>query len=149
MYEGGGGLLMPGCVRGGYYCLHGCVLGEGGGYSCLCVVYCICMGTHWNQLYIFIRPNWIKIYGEEYHREEFVMTGFQEDDLHHLERLRILLLEQLHALLAVQLYRTNGINSHIAAYQVVATNNKTVILLSSLKNKQLYSILVMATHTLL
>ena len=38
---------------------------------------------------IFIRPNWIKIYGEEYHREEFVMT---EDDLHHLERLRILLL---------------------------------------------------------
>ena len=152
---------MPGCVRGGggvidaWVCTRGLLLppwvciGEGGGYSCLCVVYCICMGTHWNQLYIFIRPNWIKIYGEEYHREEFVMTGFQEDDLHHLERLRILLLEQLHALLAVQLYRTNGINSHIAAYQVVATNNKTVILLSSLKNKQLYSILVMATHTLL
>ena len=125
--------------EGVYYCLHGCVLG-GWGYSCLCVVYC--MHGYTLESTIFIRPNWIKIYGEEYHHEEFVMTGFQEDDLHHLERLRILLLilSGTTPLLAVQLYRTNGINSHIAAYQVVATNNKTVILLSSLKNKQLYSI---------
>ena len=104
----GGGLLMPGCVRGGLLLPPWVCIGGGGVMPVCSLLYA------WVHIGIFIRPNWIKIYGEEYHSEEFVMTGFQEDDLHHLEGLRIfkvlLILSGTTPLLAVQLYRTNGIN---------------------------------------
>ena len=63
------------CVRGfiiasmGVYWGGG---GGGGGVIIACVVYC--MHEYTLESTIFIRPNWIKIYGEEYHHEEFVMT---------------------------------------------------------------------------
>ena len=78
----------------------------GWGYIVACVWSIVCIILYTLESTIFIRPNWIKIYGEKYHREEFVVTGFQEDDLHHLERLRILLLilSGTTPLLAVQLY---------------------------------------------
>ena len=102
------------------------------------------------------RPNWIKIYGEQYQRNEFLLVGFQqEDDLPFFGKIYELVVASNIPLVAVELYKTEGINSHIAAYLIKRTNNKSCFLLASLSYKNpLYAhsyngnlYIVLKTHT--
>ena len=94
-------------------------------------------GCVWVYYYLDNRPNWIRIYGECYYRQEVVLTGFQDDDLPSFGKIKdILLVSGSIPLLYIQQYRTNGINSHVAAYQVEGTNNKFILILSNLESKQ-------------
>ena len=102
------------------------------------------------------RPNWIKIYGEQYHRNEFLLVGFQqEDDLPFFGKIYDLVVASNIPLIAVELYKTEGINSHIAAYLIKRMNKKSCFLLASLSYKNpLYAhsyngnlYIVFKTHT--
>lgn len=94
-----------------------------------------------SNIFFNCRPNWIGVYGERYYRNEFVLVGFQDDDLPAFGKINdIVVASGTIPLLAVNLYKTVGINSHIAAYQILRTNHRSTVLLSSLTNKHiLYS----------
>lgn len=66
------------------------------------------------------------------------MTGFQDDDdLPAFAKIMdIVVASESIPLLSVRLYRTVGINSHVAAYPIVPTNENSLILLSLLDNKK-------------
>lgn len=67
------------------------------------------------------------------------MIGFQPEDLSSFGKIiDILITSGSTPLLAVQLYRTEGINPHIGAYQINPTNDKSIVILSTLANKQTY-----------
>ena len=66
----------------------------------------------------------------EYHVNEFVTVGFQEDDLPIF--IDIIVTSGNIPMLAVQYYQTKGINTHIAAYQIFCTSHTSVVFLPSL-----------------
>lgn len=67
------------------------------------------------------------------------MVGFQDDDLPSFGKIKdIILASGSTPLLALEVYRTEGINTHIAAYQIFRTNSTAIILLSNLFNKTIY-----------
>lgn len=91
-------------------------------------------------LYISLyRPNWISMYGQEFYRGEFVLHKFQDNDLPQFGRIKDILVLSTTPLLAIEEYRTQGINNHLMSYCISRTNSKIVVLLSSLEEKQSYS----------
>ena len=85
---------------------------------------------------LYYRPNWISVHGEKFFRSEFVITGFQSDDLPLFGKVEdILVVSSTIPLLAVKMYRTEGIHMHIDGYQIFPTNETTIILLSILTHK--------------
>ena len=58
------------------------------------------------HLWIDYRPNWINIYGQEYHRSAFIQCGWQAQD--------------------------EGINEHLAAYSIIHAHSRSIIHLPSL-----------------
>lgn len=82
------------------------------------------------------RPNWINIYEEKFYKNDFLLVDFQEDDLPMFGKVSDLVVAARNIPIAViDLYRTEGINGHIAAYLIERTNEKTFTLLSSLRYK--------------
>ena len=68
------------------------------------------------------------------------MTGFHDNDLPLFGVITdIIVVSEKTPLLAVDLYKTMGINTHVAAYQIFRTNDKSLILLSDLTHKQTLS----------
>lgn len=86
------------------------------------------------------RPNWIKLYGHEYHDSCFLHVGFQtDDDLPQFGKIiDILLIMGASPLVYVHFYHTEGINSHIQSFQIVSTQEKKLFILRELKNKVVY-----------
>ena len=83
------------------------------------------------------------MYGEKFYRSEFVILDFQSDDLPLFGKIEeILVVASNLPLLAVKIYRTEGINVHIDGYQVSPTNKIIVVLLSNIKYKHSF-----ASHT--
>lgn len=64
------------------------------------------------------RPNWIKIYGEEYHRGEFIHLGWQQNDLPEFGKLMDIIIAAGFPFYYVEKYETVGINSHILGYHI-------------------------------
>lgn len=85
------------------------------------------------------RPNWIGIYGECYYRDDFVLIGFQDEDLPSFGKIKdIAVASGSIPLVIVDIYRTQGINTHIAAYHILCTNTKSAVLLSDLITKHTF-----------
>lgn len=85
------------------------------------------------------RPNWIKIYGEEYHRSSFVHYGWQKiDDLPQFAKILDILVVVGAPLLYVKLYETEGINNHLLAHSIISTHKTAVIHLVNRANNEIY-----------
>jgi len=98
--------------------------------------WCLLIVCHpWAQfLDLLFRPNWIKIYGEEYHRSEFVQYGWQPDDLPKFGQITDILVVVGSPLLVMEKYVTEGINSHLLSYLIVRSRQSFVLKLSTLLN---------------
>ncbi len=78
----------------------------------------------------------MKIYGEQYRKNDFLLGGFQEDDLPFFVKINDLVVASTSIpIVAVDMYRTEGINCHIASYLIKRTNEQSLLLLSSLRYK--------------
>ena len=67
-------------------------------------------------------------------------TGWQkDDDLPVFSKIIDILIISRTPLLFAQKFATNGINSHILAYEITPTNEDDLVLLSKLDNKSVYS----------
>ena len=88
--------------------------------------------------WIFCRPNWISIFGERYYSQEFVLVGFQDDDLPVFGRIQHVIVVCGTPLLALKIYKTVCLYSHLSAYQIIETNSVLVVLLSELETYQPY-----------
>jgi hypothetical protein len=85
------------------------------------------------------RPKWIKIYGDEYYKSCFLQVGWLNDDLPRFGSILEVLVITWTPLVYIELYHTEGINSHIQSYEVTSTHKKSLFLLSQLSNKVVYS----------
>ena len=87
----------------------------------------------------YYRPNWIKIYGQKYSRTCCVHMGWQPDDLPLFGRVVDVLIVGGCPLLWLQHFATEGINVHLQSYQVSHTLTKSLVVLSSLENKSVFT----------
>lgn len=99
---------------------------------------CTCMQSVVFSQYISHRPKWIKIYGQEYHVPCCVQTGWQPDDLPVFGSVKAVIVIVGAVLLQVNIFLTEGINSHLSSYNITPMQETKVILLSSLENKEVY-----------
>lgn len=81
------------------------------------------------------RPNWIKIYGEEYHREDFVHLGWQQNDLPEFGKIFDILIIAEFPFVYVERYKSLGINEHILGYLIEHTYVNSCIYMSELPYK--------------
>lgn len=84
------------------------------------------------------RPNWIKIYGNEYHKSSYVHCGFQNNDLPEFAKIIDILVVHGAPLLYLKLYETEGINNHLMAYSIICTHKTTLVHLPTLQNREIY-----------
>jgi len=64
------------------------------------------------------RPNWIKTYGEQYHRSEFVHLGWQQNDLPEFGKLIDVIIAGGFPFFHGEKYETVDINRHILGYLI-------------------------------
>ena len=83
------------------------------------------------------RPNWIKLYGQEYHLSKFVHTGFQLDDLPSFGQIKNILIVAT-PLLYVKMYTTFGINNHLACFAIQCAYTYSLIPISKLASMESY-----------
>ena len=87
-------------------------------------------------LFISCRPNWIGIYGARFYRGEFVCFESQDDDdLPVFGKITDILVLVKTPLIAIEKFRTEGINNHLLAYQISHTHSHSLLLQSNLSNK--------------
>ncbi len=84
------------------------------------------------------RPNWMKIYGQEYHRLCYLQVGWQDNDLPLFGKVLDVVVISRTPLVSVQVHCTEGINLHIQTYQIVPIGETKLLLLSRLHNKVVY-----------
>ena len=80
------------------------------------------------------RPNWINIYGEEFHPSCFIHCGW-DDDLPSFGRVTDILIVADLPMLAVENYHTERKDSHISSYLVERTFKKSVVYLPTLQSR--------------
>ena len=73
--------------------------------------------------------NWIKIRGETYHPSEFVLCGFQEDDLPIFGRIDDIMVVTSTPIFSIRLFTTLGINNHLLSYAIEHAHRSTLILI--------------------
>ena len=89
--------------------------------------------------FLLYRPKWIEIYGQIYNLSCYINTGWQEDDSPMFGKISDIIVICAHTpLLFVHLFQTNGINGHILAHDITPTGNTALIILSELRNKDIY-----------
>ena len=81
-------------------------------------------------------PNWIKIYGETYHRSEFVICGFQEDDLPIFGRIDAIMVITGTPIFSLRIFRTLGLSNHLLCYAIERLHKTSLVLLSQLMHKE-------------
>ena len=84
------------------------------------------------------RPKWISIYGERFYNQEFVLIGFQDDDLPYFGKIRDILMICGTPLFVIANFKTVCLYSHLSAYEVMQTNNESVVLITELTSRQPY-----------
>ncbi len=84
----------------------------------------------------FYRPNWIKLYGQEFHHSEYVLCGWQEDDLPLFGRIKDILVVVGTPLFTLSLYQTLGINNHLLCFAITSAHQSSVIRVSELVHRK-------------
>lgn len=67
-----------------------------------------------------------------------VQTGWQLDDLPVFAKIISIIVLVGVALLEVELFFTEGINNHISSYLITPTQEKKLLILSALENKEVF-----------
>lgn len=80
-------------------------------------------------------PSWIHIYGNRYARDQYVLCGWQDDDLPGFAQIKDIALVTECPLLVLEKFSTAGINNHLLSYLIVSTKHVFVMKLSSLPMK--------------
>lgn len=78
------------------------------------------------------RPSWIKTHGEQYYRNDFVLVGWQEDDLPQFAKIKDILVLVETPVLVLERYTTLGINNHILCYLIECTFQTFALCISGL-----------------
>lgn len=84
------------------------------------------------------RPTWIKIYGEEYHRDDFVHLGWQHNDLPMFGKILDIFIVGGFPFLLVEKYKSMGINGHILAYLIQHTYVTNCVYIAHLLYKTVF-----------
>ena len=87
-------------------------------------------------LCICYRANWVKIYGYQYYPGDFVLCGWQSDDLPIFAKVDSILVIVGVPLLLVEVFHTVGFNNHILSYSITDSYTSSVISISKLDSKQ-------------
>lgn len=85
-------------------------------------------------MYTLYRLSWIKQYGEHFQENCFVHCGWQRD-LPTFARIVEILLVADFPLLAVEVYATEFLNSHLQSYCVKRTHALKIVYLAQLENR--------------
>ena len=85
------------------------------------------------------RPNWIQLYGEAYHKSDFVHIGWQSDDLPQFGKILDIVNFGSFPLLLVEESHSKGINNHLIAYLICCTHSTVMIYLPKLATKTVFS----------
>jgi len=80
------------------------------------------------------RPKWIKCQGTVYHLAQFVLTGWQDDDLPQFSKIDDLIYIQSVAIIVATQYHTVGIDRHYHSYLIAITRCKSVIPLTNVNS---------------
>ena len=84
-------------------------------------------------LFISCRPNWIGIYGARFYRGDLVCLNHKMmDDLPVFEKITDILVLVKTPLIAIEKFRTEGINNHLLANRISHTHSHSLLLLSNL-----------------
>ena len=93
------------------------------------------------------RSDWIEWRGNKYYLGDYVLCGFQDDDLPQFSKVHDILVVESEAFLCTTLYFTRGIDRHYHGYVIVPTLEKRIIYVSD-KNELLGSLHPLRTHSL-
>ena len=85
---------------------------------------------------LLYRVNWIKIYGQEYHPSDFVLCGWQTDDLPVFAKINAIIILVGTPLFVVEIFKTTGVNNHLLSYAIEDSYIQSVLLVSKLVYKQ-------------
>ena len=80
-------------------------------------------------------PNWIKIYGSQFTRGQYVLCGWQDDDLPMFALIKDITVVAECPLVALEKFTTEGINNHLQSYLITSTRHVFVSKVSSLPYK--------------
>ena len=94
---------------------------------------------HRASIFTFCRPNWIKIYGEEYHRREFVHIGWQENDLPLFAKILDIITVEEFPFFVIEKYKSLGINDHLLGFLIQHTHLTCCINIADLLYKYVFS----------
>jgi hypothetical protein len=73
------------------------------------------------------RPNWIKVCGNTYRLSEFLVVGWQDNDLPEFGKIEQLMMVSHVPIAALTLYDTQGIDRHYHSYAVSSTSQVKII----------------------
>ena len=78
------------------------------------------------------RPSWIHIYGKHFVKGQYIMCGWQHDDLPQFARIKDIILVVEYPLLILDTFITQGINNHLSSYLIKGTRHVFIFRVSSL-----------------
>lgn len=87
---------------------------------------------HAHTLTLLHRPKWVTLMGSKYNRSDYVVAGWQDDDLPVFGCIQDILVLNNCAMLEVLQYNTEGIDRHYHSYVLKNSNEKALIWLSDL-----------------
>lgn len=83
------------------------------------------------------RPKWIKKFGIKYQKSDFVLVGWQRDDLPIFGQLQDILVAEK-VLFKVLKYENMGIDRHYHSYTIQRTPEEVLIWFSDIVDHQIY-----------
>ena len=118
--------------------IHGSLLET----DCMYFYYRAIILSYWHALiclfYIY-SPNWIKVYGEEYHYGDYIIIGKQEDDdLPVFSKILDIITIVDYPVVEVTVFRTVGLQNHLLSYQIENTLSSCCISLRKLAEHRPY-----------
>ena len=102
--------------------MHVCMI-TWSGVTRVCVTFMVFISIY--------RPKWIKYQGTVYHLTQFVLSGWQGNDLPQFSKIEELISIQDVAIMVATHYRTVGIDRHYHSYLIASTRCKSVVPLAN------------------
>ena len=85
------------------------------------------------------RTKWIKTHGQEYHSDDYIIIGKQDNHLPTFSKIIDLMLIVHSPIVEVNIFRTVGLSNHLLSYQIEPTLNLCCTSLTALKIAQAYT----------
>ena len=93
------------------------------------------------------RCDWVEWRGSKYYQGDYVLCGFQQDDMPEFGKVFDILLVKNEAFLCASIYTTKGTDAHYHSYVIAPSHGKRLILISEC-NDYLGSLHPLRAHSL-